>query len=153
METQVNQFIFREPKKVELKSVEFSSFSHRQLVAIIKSASYLIAADNRFTNEEKSWLWLLCSNANVSNPQQAFEESHGMDVNEMFTSIYSMSKEQKDTVLYYWILVIQSSSNNPYPQRTFNLNSFPNEKPYFIDMARRCNIDISAFINGPVQLI
>ena len=89
----------------------------------------------------------------MSNPQQAFEESHGMDVNEMFTSIYSMSKEQKETVLYYWILVIQSSSNNPYPQRTFNLNSFPNEKPYFIDMARRCNIDISAFINGPVQLI
>ena len=98
METQANQFIFREPKKVELKSVEFSSFSHRQLVAIIKSASYLIAADNRFTNEEKSWLWLLCSNANVSNPQQAFEESHGMDVNEMFTSIYSMSKGQKETV-------------------------------------------------------
>ena len=144
-----NRFNFREPTKVELKSIGFSSFSHRQLVATIKSTIFLIAADNRFTKDELSYLRMICSDA--PNPQQALEESKDMDVNEMFAIISSMSKEQKNTVLYHWVLLL--ISNNPYPQRTFNLSLYPNEKPVFIDMANRCNINISAFLNGTVQLI
>ena len=151
----VNQFHFTEPKKVKLRPKEYSAFTHHQLIAIIKSVTYLIAADNRVTANEKFCLNMLCSKANVSNPEQAFEESKVMRVEDMFSTIYSMSKEQKDAVLYEWIMIILYSGDNIHnPQQvTFNLNMYPREKAYFIDMARRCNIDVSAFLNGSVILV
>ena len=149
----VNQFHFQEPKKVALKSNGYTSFSHNQLIALIKSACYLIAADNCVTDNEKAGLSMICTIANISNPGQAFEESKLMSVNEMFTTIYSMSKEQKDTVLFDWITLIIYSRDAMAFQRRFNLNHYPKEKEYLIDMANRCNIDISAFLNGQVELI
>lgn len=144
--------------KVELKGVNFSQFTHRQIIALIKSAFYLIAADDCYTSEEMSVYRALCSVANITNPQHSFEEAKVMDLDEMFTSLRSMSKAHKETVLFWWIQCMQASKDDPlflYQKTTglFDLDSYPNEKPWLIDMATRCNIDISAFLNGAVKLL
>ena len=100
----------------------------------------------------------------VSNPQYALEEADKMDLNDMFFILRTMSGKMKNTVLSYWIHSIQNSKiNNAFDldsifyvtermQGLFNLNSYTDEKPILIDMARRSDIDISVFLNGTVKI-
>ncbi len=154
----------QDPTSVKLDTANLSCFTHRQRIAMIKSIFYLIAADNKITNEEKGHFSALIMSVDSSNPQHVLNEIDEMDINEMFTILHSMPNKMKNTVLFHWIHSIQNSKINSAfdldsiiysterMRGLFNLDSYTDEKPILIDMARRSDIDITAFLNGTVKI-
>ena len=159
MNNLVNTIKPSNPTRLNLSNQSWQSLNSTQKVAILKSGFFLMIADGIYTEEEKMYYAGLCKMTNSTDYNKLMNEIETMKASDMFTIISSMNKSQKTTVLFHWVQLLYASQGNEMGYMDymringlFNLDNYPKEKPWFVDMARRCNIDISPFLNGTVKI-
>lgn len=144
--------------RYKLSGSLWTAFTREQQEATLKSCMYLIDADGVVTDEEKNHAVMMCFTADRNNMKQLLDHAYAMKADQMFSIISAMSGTQKNTVLYHWVQLIYASKGidiiDDYMRfrHLFDINNYPNEKPWFIELARRCSIDISPFLAGTVEI-
>lgn len=88
--------IFESPKIKEIGNkeiVQTKDFSNLQKKAIIKAVLYIISADNIITEEEKTFLYQLCSELDANN--NIIKQAIDLSDEEMFETLKSVTDEQE----------------------------------------------------------
>ncbi|MBQ9820724.1 MAG: hypothetical protein IJM58_01235 [Muribaculaceae bacterium] len=158
MDSIVNKINIASTTRYKLSGALWKDFTREQQEATLKSCLYLIDADGVVTEEEKNHCVLMCFTADHINMHQLLDHAYVMKADEMFSIISAMSKSQKNTVLYHWVQLIYASKGieivDDYMRckNLFNIDNYPNEKPWFIELAHRCNIDVSPFLAGTIEI-